>query len=239
MATANLDIPDIQANQDQKEVTANAAHNLLDLAMNTPLTFPVTGSGSFGVNDTKQNSIIVLTGTPGAPFTLNMPDTNNRTLAIRNETDAQCTVRNSAAGGARQPVIPVGTSEVFHYDGTDFRHLGSDIEEVSHFEPGVVAVTTLLFLKVVTRDVRMNDEFAGSQAFAVTAPGGGTAPFDVERNGAVIGTLTFAAASQVATFTTVAATDEVWVTGDRIGIRSQAALNGIADVSFNLLTTRI
>lgn len=125
MATENLQIPDIASNQNQKEVTANAAHNLLDRAMNNIVQKAITGAASFTVTETRENFVIELTGTPGAPLNLDMPDTNSRTLAIVNNTDDVMTIRNSAAGGVNQPVIAVGGASVFHYDGTDFINLSA------------------------------------------------------------------------------------------------------------------
>lgn len=125
MATENLQIPDIASNQNQKEVTANAAHNLLDRAMNNNVQKVITVSTSFTATETRENDVIELTGTPGAPLNLNMPDTNNRTLTIVNNTDDIMTIRNSASGGAGKPVIAVGGVSTFHYDGTDFFDLSA------------------------------------------------------------------------------------------------------------------
>ena len=44
MATENLQIPDILQSQNQKEVTANAAHNLLDRALNNRATRAISGA---------------------------------------------------------------------------------------------------------------------------------------------------------------------------------------------------
>lgn len=120
MATDNLQIPDIAANQNQKEVTANAAHNLLDRAMNGNVAKVITVSTSFTTTEARENILVELTGTPGAPFNVDMPDTNKRTLAVLNSTDDVATIRNSAAGGAGQPVVQIGEVVLFHYDGTDF-----------------------------------------------------------------------------------------------------------------------
>jgi len=125
MATENLQIPDIASNQNQKEVTANAAHNLLDRAMNNNVQKVITVSTSFTTTETRENFVIELIGTPGGPINLDMPDTNNRTLAIVNNTDDIMTIRNSASGGTGQPVIAVGEASIFHYDGTNFFDLSA------------------------------------------------------------------------------------------------------------------
>ncbi len=125
MATENLQIPDIASNQNQKEVTANAATNLLDRAMNNNVQKTITVSTSFTATETRENFVIELTGTPGAPLNIDMPDTNNRTLTVVNNTDDVMTIRNSASGGAGQPVIAVGGVSTFHYDGTNFFDLSA------------------------------------------------------------------------------------------------------------------
>lgn len=120
MASPNLQIPDIQANQNQKEVTANSAIAALDNAMNHVGSLAVTTSFDFATADTRGNGIVVLTGTPGASFTADMPDANDRIMLVRNSTDAQCTVRNSAGAGSNQPVIAPGSTAMIIYDGADF-----------------------------------------------------------------------------------------------------------------------
>lgn len=126
MATTWLQIPDIQANQNQKEVTANAAHDLLDKAQNASVGVAMAaGTNVLSTTQARENFVIELTGTPGAPFFVQMPDTNKRLLAIVNNSDDVATVRNSAAGGSGLPVINVGEASIFHYDGVDFFDLSA------------------------------------------------------------------------------------------------------------------
>ena len=121
MATENLQIPDIQASQNQKEVTANAAHNLQDRAQNNVAQFTVVaGTNDLPATLSRENGLVELTGTPDAPFFLDMPDGNRRRLTIVNNANNVVTVRNSGSGGTGQPVISVGGASDFHYDGTNF-----------------------------------------------------------------------------------------------------------------------
>ena len=121
MATDHLQIPDIAASQNNKEVTANDAHNLLDRAMNQIVQKTVAaGAQAFTTTETRENTLIELTGTPGAVAQIDMPDGNERKLTVVNNTDDQVTIRNSASGGTGQPVLEVGEAASFHYDGTDF-----------------------------------------------------------------------------------------------------------------------
>lgn len=120
MATENLQIPDISASQNQKEVTANAAHNLLDRAMNKNISKSISGDTSFTTTEMRENVVVELTGTPGVPFTIDMADTNKRFMAVVNNTDDVATLNNSAGGGSGFPVLQVGEASIFHYDGTNF-----------------------------------------------------------------------------------------------------------------------
>ena len=121
MATTHLQIPDIAASQNQKEVTANAAHDLLDKAV-TQLLTPVAMASDVVLTAVQQreNAYLELTGTPSTDRNLNMFDTNAKVLTVFNNCDSQVTIRNSASGGSDQPVIAPGTTVTFHYDGTDF-----------------------------------------------------------------------------------------------------------------------
>jgi hypothetical protein len=121
MATTHLQIPDIQANQNSKEVTANEAHDLLDKALNANVSVAMSvGINNLTTGQTRENFVIELTGTPGAGFTVEMPDTNKRTLAIVNNSNGAATVQNPSAGGTGQPVIQPGEASIFHFDGTNF-----------------------------------------------------------------------------------------------------------------------
>ena len=120
MATEHLQIPDIAASQNQKEVTANAAHNLLDRAINGDVSKAITTDTSFTTTEARENGFIELTGTPGTPRNIDMPDTNNRNLTVFNNTDDVMTIRNSASGGSNQQVFGVGKTKEFFYDGVDF-----------------------------------------------------------------------------------------------------------------------
>jgi len=122
MATPHLQIADIDPNQDQKEVTANAAHADLDRAMNQlDNTISMTaGDVILTAVEQRENAYLELTGTPGTARNLDMFDTNERVLTVFNNCDSQVTVRNSASGGSGQPVLASGSTVTFQYDGTNF-----------------------------------------------------------------------------------------------------------------------
>ena len=156
MATDHLQIPDIQANQNQKEVTANAAHNLLDRAINQVVPKAISGSTSLTTTESRENTLVILTGTPGAPFNLDMPDTNERKLWILNNTDSTVTVRNSAGGGTGQPSALAGLQVRFHYDGTDFT-VDRTGAAIGVLDEGVSVVSAASLLNYLGEGVSVSD----------------------------------------------------------------------------------
>lgn len=93
MSSPNLEIPHIAAAQNQKEVTANSAFDLLDLRITATSDIDVTAGGSFTVTleVARQSMRIRLTGTPGAAFTVELPEVEGL-YAIRNEADGVATI---------------------------------------------------------------------------------------------------------------------------------------------------
>jgi len=128
MATDNLQIADVQANQNNKEVTINEAFNALDNAMNRGTLVTVTGDTTLTSAQTTRHTILVVIGTPSADFNLDMPDANQRVLSIVNVTNFTATVRSDIGAGVRQPVIPPGDTTTFFFGGVDFRPIASTSE---------------------------------------------------------------------------------------------------------------
>ncbi len=156
MATDHLQVPDIQASQNNKEVTANTAHNLLDRAMNQIIQKAITVDAPFTTTETRENIVIELTGTDGNPHFLDMPDTNERFMTVVNNTDDVMTIRNSVGGGTGQPVLAVGQATIFHYDGTDF----IDYFAIATAAKGNVIAATTAALTLAT-DVEATDVLDG------------------------------------------------------------------------------
>ena len=124
MASPHLQIPDISASQNNKEVTHNAAVALLDRKISQIVQMTVTAADTFTAAETRENSLVEMIGSAGAT-TVDMFDTNEVYMRVVNNTNGVITIRNSAGGGLRQPVITVLGTVKFHYDGTDFLDAGS------------------------------------------------------------------------------------------------------------------
>ena len=108
MPSPNLVIPHVAASQNQKEVTINDAIDALDLAMTAALEIDVTAGGTIAVTEAEQrrNAAVVLTGTPAAAVTLQLPAVRNF-LYVQNTTGQEVTVGGPGGGGT----VPVGAGQ--------------------------------------------------------------------------------------------------------------------------------
>lgn len=176
---------------------------------------------------------------------------------------------SAAAAGGQFGTVETGTLEVvagdffelaeLHIGGTSTKTIAAaqswfamevvETEEAAfppeQMETKLIADGTALVInsiehkKVASRRFSLNDEFSGSAAHAVTAPTVTAQVFDVKRNGTIIGTITFAVASQTATFATTGAGQEDFAVGDQLTIETQGTVNiVIRDVVINLFAFR-
>lgn len=90
---------------------------------------------------------------------------------------------------------------------------------------------------VCARAFTLPDNFSGSRGYARTSDATGVV-FDVEKNGSVIGTVSFGAGSNTATFNTTGSSTETFAAGDRLSIVCPASLGTLADVAITFLGTR-
>lgn len=221
MASPYLQIADIQASQNQKEVTANAAIAALDKAMNGAVSIAVTVSFDLTTTQTRENGCLILTGTPGVAFTMDMPDTNDRLIAVLNNTDAAVTVRNSVGAGADQPIIASGDAAVFQYDGTDFHiiYQTPTAADAQVYDFGVSFGATPVASDVlgrvrIGRNITIPANMAGSSGGVAVNP---TATFDIAvlQAGVQIGTISVSTLG-VVTFTTTSGLLKQILAGDEI-----------------------
>lgn len=108
--------------------------------------------------------------------------------------------------------------------------------DLSVFLPGQYGDGELLVQIVFDRNVDYPADFSGSQTFALTAANGETV-LDVQKNGSSIGSITFAAAGQTATFSLSGGAS--FAAGDRLSIINENPADAnLADVSITLKGTR-
>ncbi len=121
----------------------------------------------------------------------------------------------------------------YRWDGTNWNVVGFTEVEV-FVGTTVLAINALVHSRVMAKQLVLPVNLTGSQGYATTAPSADTV-FDLRKNGASVGSMTFASGSNVATFTFAAKT--TFAVGDRFSIVAPAALNGLTDIAANFLGT--
>jgi len=110
--------------------------------------------------------------------------------------------------------------------------------DVAGFFSGIPSASALVIRIPLARAVSFPANFSGSHGVAGTAATASTV-FDVQKNGASIGSITFAIAGTVATFTTTGGTSKSFVAGDILSIVAPASPDAtLADFGFVLAGTR-
>ena len=102
---------------------------------------------------------------------------------------------------------------------------------------GVLPTTGLIYKKIAARRFTLSDDFARSVGHSQVTAIGATV-FNVNRNGAKIGEINVANTAQTATFTTTAATTEVFDVGDRLEVAAPSAWNAIDEFAVSLWAWR-
>ena len=203
MSTPNLAIAHIQASQDQKEVTANAAFDTLDLALTATLAVDCSAGGTITVPsaDLRRHVRLVLKGSSGEEFTLELADVP-RLLAVRNDTGAEATLTNTA--GTEAVALPAGAELMVHSGPGGVSGVGAAGGGVYDF--GFMAFTApppgaVMGKVVIPRALTIPADFAGAHG-DVDAPPAADWTVGVTRNGAGIGTITVSTSGAIAFATT-------------------------------------
>lgn len=197
MASPYLEIPDILQNQNQKEVTHNQSIDLLDRAINQITTKIITADDTFTTTETRQNTLVVLEGTPGSPFNVDMPDTNERRLAIQNDSDSDATIRNSASELTGSFLVAKGSTADLHYDGTEFRAITSQANpqsstrEVWGFFSGKPTDGQTIFSQKFAKSAVIPVSASGSQVAKGVAETTQPTVVDLQKNGMSFGSVEF------------------------------------------------
>ncbi len=137
----------ITEGQDDKEDTSNALDALLDNSMNASNDFSVTAGGTLNLNTPQGNldiylgnGLILLTGSPGAPTTIIVPD-GDRRIAFAN-VSGQATTIDTVTGASSPVAIPDGNVKAIHIHGTDMTVIADDATQTGALlADGTVAAT--------------------------------------------------------------------------------------------------
>ena len=92
----NLGISHLASNQNQPEVTVNAAIDALDRAGNDSESLTVAGDTTVTAAQFNDNTLLVLGGAPAGGFNLTVPE-NKRVFVVQNDSGQTATVKTAAA----------------------------------------------------------------------------------------------------------------------------------------------
>jgi hypothetical protein len=114
MASPNLAITHVAASQNQKEAAIN---DMSDRAGDDAVDIDCSaGNTNVAAADYRRHFLLRLTGTPGADFTLTLPD-GKRVAAIHNATSRSATLRTVTLGATL--ALPVGQLLIVASRGSD------------------------------------------------------------------------------------------------------------------------
>ena len=225
---AHADSAHITQAQSQKEVTSNAIDDLLDNSNNAVVDITVSTGSPVVVSGTDFTGNVLLklvsdTGSPGGPevgFTLEVPNTA-RTFIVKNTTGQTATVDLSPSPFAVATVEVIdGETALIHGDGTTFEKVAGSTTfyDVAFFISGVPVFDAVGGMLVAVRAFTIPINATGSQAYADTPPASGELDkvFDIHKNGASVGSFTFASLANTGTFIFASAVS--FVAGDRLRI---------------------
>lgn len=243
MASPNLNITEVTANQTQKEVTINEAVAALDNAGNSSIDKSMT-AGDVTLTSAELRGYVRFnaTGTPGVPRILNVPASIKRLFGVTNNSDDVVTVQ--VTGGAGEVIaLAVGAATLCYSDGADLIPLGGGAGAGSPIDFGFYIGggatdedRTWTFLCV--RDFEIPAGMTDSQGYcAVQQTSGSDIDITVEKNGAGVGLVTFPDSTSTSTFTMASATS--FTAGDRLTLHTPVALDTLAGISITIAAIRL
>lgn len=239
MTTPILGITEVAQSQSNKEAAINNAIRALENATQRRFAQVVTVDFTLSATDYTRNFYFDLSGTPGAPTTMTVPDSEHA-FYVFNGTDDQIIVGSAQTG--ETVTIELGEGRLLYNNGLgDILQIGggaggggaTDFSIATFFQgDGVDENAELVYVCVKTGELPAN--FVGSETYAETPSATGTVDIDVQYNNVSFGTISFAVSSNTATFTS---TLQAFTPGDRIKFVMPAALDSLAGIAINLLAS--
>lgn len=234
MSTPNLGIPLPTESQAQKTLTIANALDALDEATQGAGAIAITGNRVVTLEEFRSGFSLELTGTPGAPFDLEVP-LNKRFFRVENGADDTATVKTSGAGTTVD--LQASESRLLYCDGLNISSEGGAVGTA--YDMPVMFGGTPLTVEVlgrfkIPRVVNWLANLAGSVGSVETNP---TAVFDIDvrDDGASIGTISISTGG-VFTFTTSGGTAKVLAAGSKVEFVAPVSTDGtVADITFSIL----
>jgi len=233
----NLNISQVAAGQQQKEVTINDASGQLDAAITELETIDLDASDvTVTAADYRRHlAFEVSTTTSGRTLTLQAV----KKLSVIRAPSSNTEDFDLALGSTTVTVNP-GSGIVIYTDGTaDGLYSvgggggggGGGTVDVGGFTGGAVPTNTILLRFLANRAFTLPSGLPDASGHAGTAPSADT-DFDIQLNGTSVGTMTFLSGSSAASFTL--SSQQAVSAGDRLDVVSPGTVNGIADVSYTI-----
>ncbi len=150
-----------------REILSNARDWVNDQNINRPNTLDVTAGGPFTLTIDQQfaGSLIRLTGTPGAPFTVKMLDGN--TAMVFDNASGQTATIDTVTGAASPPTVVDGTTRAVQTVGVEIVTTGIiGLELLAMLHGGTVTPTA----GIPWADFKLQRPLMVDYAFKVTSP---------------------------------------------------------------------
>lgn len=244
MADSTTNLDNIIQGSGSQDVQANALYDAASPAMLygrrnstcTGLTWGYFGGNvtkSDGTQSTIANSTVSLTAS-----------TTNYITALKESGVVYCNTTttnwNNRSAYWRLYSVVTGTVTVTSY--TDAREIGamtvSTPFDAVMFFPGAPTASAIVAQVVAARPLFFPGNLSGSEGYGKTAATASTV-FDVKKNGASVGSITFAASGTVPTFLTTSGAAISLASGDRLEVVAPATPDAtLANISFTLAGNR-
>ena len=237
--TTNLNASYITANQNQKEVTANAAFDRLDQAATETLAVSVVSANAAPTQEqVRACALISVTGASTAGRTVSIPVVKRPIFVM---LDSASTKAISVIRTTTTFTLYPGCVLQLYQDGTS-----TGLRRIGEFGPmrgvswvrGVADNAEIIARWQVQEASVLLPDLLGWDVQADTAATG-SAAWEVRKNGTAVGTITFAASGTVPTLATTGSAAQSFAEGDFIDIKGPATADAtLAGIFFHHLLVR-
>lgn len=218
MATPNLALAHITSSQTNKETTANLSADGLDNAMNSVLSFAVTGSRIITASQLRSYHAFKLNGAPGASFTFSIPAGISRMFAVHNFTNQTCFIE-IASDRSQAVSLSAGRSMILFSTGTEVYAYNAEVStpyDIAGYVAGRPTDDECVLRFIAPRAITIATAFAGARAKARIASTG-NAIFSIQRETSLIGSIAFNTTA-TGTFSTAGAGPGAVAAGEVVSI---------------------